>query len=104
MHTALAPHRDAIAALCRRHGVTRLEVFGSAACGIDFRVDGSDVDFLVSFAPEFRNDLGNFLDLKDALQAELGRSVDLVERDAVEASRNHIRRARILGECEGVYD
>ena len=44
----LAPHRDAMAQLCRRHGVQRLEVFGSAlrarrreACG--------DLDFLVSF-------------------------------------------------------
>jgi hypothetical protein len=33
----------------------------------------------------------------------LGRPVDLVEREAVEASRNFIRRRRILAEAEAVY-
>jgi predicted nucleotidyltransferase len=37
------------------------------------------------------------------LQALLGRSVDLVEREAVEASCNYIRRRRILAEAEAVY-
>jgi hypothetical protein len=33
MHTRLAPHAEAIEALCRRLGVKRLELFGSAATG-----------------------------------------------------------------------
>ncbi len=36
MHAALADKREELAALCRRHGVARLEVFGSAARGEDF--------------------------------------------------------------------
>lgn len=31
MHAAIADKREELAALCRRHGVARLEVFGSAA-------------------------------------------------------------------------
>lgn len=103
MHAAVALHRNAIAELCRRFGVTRLAVFGSAARADDFRDDGSDIDLLVSFAPPQRNDLAAFLDFKEALEAELGREVDLVEQEALESSRNHIRRDRIRRESEALY-
>ena len=43
--------RDALAALCRRFGVTRLEVFGSAVRDAGFDPKRSDADFLVTFAP-----------------------------------------------------
>jgi predicted nucleotidyltransferase len=95
--------RDALAALCRRHGVARLEVFGSAARGTDFDRSRSDVDFLATFATEARNELTAFLDLKDALEKLLGRPVDLVERDAIEASRNYIRRRAILQDAQTIY-
>jgi uncharacterized protein len=95
--------QDALAALCRRYGVTRLEVFGSAARGAGFDPNRSDADFLVTFSPATRNDLAAFANLKEALENLLGRSVDLVEREAVEASRNFIRRHAILSEAETVY-
>ena len=94
---------DALAALCRQYGVARPEVFGSAARNTEFVPGRSDVDFLVTFTPDSRNDLAAFADLKDALEKLLGRSVDLVEREAVEASRNFIRRQAILREAETVY-
>jgi predicted nucleotidyltransferase len=103
MHAAIADRRADLAALCRRYGVARLEVFGSAARGKDFQPARSDADFLVSFSPESRNDLAAFLDFKEALEALLGRQVDLVERQAVEASRNYIRRRRILAEAQAIY-
>jgi predicted nucleotidyltransferase len=99
----IAEKRDALAELCRRYGVKRLEVFGSAARGTDFDPDRSDADFLVTFTPSARNDLAAFADLKDALERLLGRPVDLVEREAIEASRNFIRRRAILTEAETVY-
>jgi predicted nucleotidyltransferase len=83
--------------------VARLEVFGSAARGADFDSTRSDSDFLVTFEPSARNDLGAFGDLKDALERLLGRPVDLVEREAVEASRNYIRRRAILRDARTVY-
>ena len=103
MHTEIAQRQPELAALCRRFGVVRLEVFGSAARSADFDLVHSDADFLVGFSPEARNDLTAFLDFREALETLLGRPVDLVEREAVEASRNFIRRRRILAEAEAVY-
>jgi|SRR5579863_4267375 uncharacterized protein len=95
--------RDALAAICRRYGVARLEIFGSAARGAGFDPNRSDADFLVTFEPATRNDLAAFADLKEALEKLLERPVDLVEREALEASRNFIRRRAILKEAETVY-
>jgi predicted nucleotidyltransferase len=103
MHAEISNRRDALIELCRRHGVTRLEVFGSAARGDDFDFGRSDADFLVTFSAESRNDLTVFTDLERDLEALLGRPVDLVEREAVEKSRNFIRRRLILAEAEPVY-
>jgi predicted nucleotidyltransferase len=95
--------QDAIAAICRRYGVARLEVFGSAAQGVGFDPVRSDADFLVTFEPASRDDLSVLLDLQEALERLLGRPVDLVEREAVEASRNYIRRRAILKQARTVY-
>ena len=103
MQPEIAEKREALADLCRRYGVERLEVFGSATRGADFDRDRSDADFLVTFSPSARNDLAAFADFKDALERLLGRPVDLVEREAIEASRNFIRRRAILNEAETVY-
>lgn len=103
MHELISQRRAEIAALCRRHGVERLEVFGSAAREAGFDLVRSDADFLVTFSPAARDDLSAFVDFKQALEALLGRSVDLLEREAIQASRNYIRRRRILAESEPVY-
>jgi len=84
MHASIEHHRDEIAALCRRFGVRRLEVFGSAARGVDFDPKTSDADFLVSFdeaggGASFKQ----VLDLTQALAGVLGRPVDLVNPDAI---------------------
>ncbi|EJW13188.1 DNA polymerase, beta domain protein region [Rhodovulum sp. PH10] len=100
MDAILTTHRAALRDLCRRHGVVRLEVFGSAARRRDYDPLRSDIDLLVTFAPEVRNDLAAFAAFHDAVETLLGRPVDLVEREAVEASRNALRRRRILAEAE----
>ncbi|HME85220.1 MAG TPA: nucleotidyltransferase domain-containing protein [Roseiarcus sp.] len=102
MHPAIAEKHESLMELCRRYGVTRLDVFGSAARGMDFRAATSDVDFLVQFGSQ-GDDLARFLNLKDALEALLGRPVDLVDRKSIEASRNYIRKRRILAGAEPVY-
>ena len=103
MQADIEEKRDALAALCRRYSVTRLEVFGSAARETDFDPKRSDADFLVTFNDETRNDLAAFSDFKEALERLLGRPVDLVEREAIELSRNFIRRRAILREAKIVY-
>lgn len=103
MHALLAAHRDAIAAICRRLAVSRLEVFGSAARASDFDEVLSDIDLLVTFTNGHRPTLADLLDLEEALAATLGRPVDIIDRAAIESSRNYIRRRHILGEAEPVY-
>lgn len=101
MHADIAEKRDAIAALCRRFGVTRLEVFGSAARGADFDPERSDADFLVEFeeVPGL-SALNQHFGFAEALEKLLGRSVDLVKPSAVE---NPYLRAAINRSRELIY-
>ena len=104
MQAEIEEKREAFAALCRRYGVARLEVFGSAARDIDFDPKRSDFDFLVEF--DQRSDvppLKQFFGFAEALEQLLGRSVNLVERAAIEKSRNYIRRRAILRDAETIY-
>ncbi len=103
MHDLIERRRDVVSALCREYGVARLDLFGSAARGTDFDRATSDADFLVSFERGHRENLAAFADFKDALEAALGIPVDLVDREAVENSRNFIRRRRILAEAQTVH-
>lgn|SRR5450759_5157141 len=103
MHTLIKEKRAEIAALCRRYHVRQLEVFGSAARGVDFDPANSDADFLVEFSPDADPGLKDLLEMKEALKGVLGREVDLVERKAIEKSRNYIRRQNILSQAESVY-
>jgi predicted nucleotidyltransferase len=102
MLAAVVDRRDELAELCRRYGVVRLEVFGSAARGADFDPPRSDIDFLIDLG-ERSLTLTAYLDLKEELEALFGRSVDLIERKTIEQSRNYIRRKNILGNAEVVY-
>lgn len=89
---------DEIAALCRRFGVRRLEVFGSAATDA-FDPERSDIDFLVDFGTGQEGDLFNrYFGLKEALEKLLGREADLVMIGALRnpyfiASVNKTRQA-----------
>jgi predicted nucleotidyltransferase len=78
MHREIADRREDLAVLCRRFGVRRLEVSGSAARGTDFDPAHSDADFLVEFNRNFAP-LAQYFDFQEAMQALLGRKVDLVE-------------------------
>jgi len=100
MHPLFDDNREAIATLCRRHGVVRLEAFGSILRG-DFDTDRSDVDILVEFEPAAASSFQNFLTLKESLEALLGRSVDLVELRAV---RNRRLRHYIEKSRSPIYD
>lgn len=84
MHAEIAARRDELTTLCRRFGVRRLEIFGSAARGADFDLETSDADFLVEFDCDGgQGPLEQFFGFAQALERALGRPVDLVERGAV---------------------
>ncbi len=93
---------EAIAAICRKHDVEELSIFGSVLRE-DFRPD-SDVDFLVRFR---NNDagpwMGKFADMERELSELLGRKVDVVDRAGVEQSENYLRRKHILRAARVIY-
>src|SRR5215831_8440048 len=93
---SLFTDRDALAALCRHHGIRRLSLFGSVLHGTD-RPD-SDVDLLVEFEPDAIPGLLGLAAIELELSELLGgRRVDL--RTAQELSRYFrdevVRTARV---------
>lgn len=100
MTDVLEHHRQELAALCRKHRVRRLDVFGSAARG-DFDEKSSDVDLLVEFEDMPHADRADeYLGFLTAVEALLHRRVDLVEVSAV---RNPYLRRGIEASKELVY-
>jgi len=83
MVEVLHDNREAIAALCERFAVARLDIFGSALRD-DFRPGESDLDLLVEFAPMDPHALADaYFGLLDSLRELLGPKIDLVMADAV---------------------
>lgn len=69
-----------IIALCRKHRVRTLSVFGSILT--DRFNDKSDVDLLVDFEPVDHDTfdyVSNYFDFRDALESLFMRKVDLIE-------------------------
>jgi uncharacterized protein len=102
MIAEIASHREEVVDLCRRFHVRRLDLFGSAA-GDGFDPARSDLDFLVEFDPTVPEALSlrTFFGLKEALEALFGRSVDLVEANAI---RNPYFRESIQCARESVFE
>lgn len=75
----IAQNLPQIRVLCEKHGVRRLEIFGSAVSG-GFDAARSDVDFFVDFdpAPEGKR-ADQYFGMLFGLEAILGRKVDLAE-------------------------
>ena len=94
---ALVIDRDALAALCRRHGIRRLALFGSALRG-ELRPD-SDLDILVEFEPARRVGL-RFITIQNELTTLFGRPVDLSTPGFLSP---HFRQ-RVLDEAMPLYE
>lgn len=75
--------RVALADACRRYGVRKLSLFGSAARGE--LTPGSDIDLLVDFYPTTHPSLFTLVQLSDELRELFGRTheVDLVTRSSI---------------------
>ena len=90
-----------IGAFCRGHHIRCMWLFGSVLRD-DFGPH-SDVDVLVEFEGGFSPTMHDYVEAQSDLAALLRRDVDLVERRAVEASKNYIRRRHILDSIEPIY-
>lgn len=77
MASVLDAHLAEIPKLCRRYGVLRLELFGSATSDA-FDPQRSDLDFLVEFDADPSGLFDRYFGLKESLEALYGRPVDLV--------------------------
>lgn len=76
-------HREEIGALCREHGVEKLDLFGSAATE-DFDPESSDLDFVVSFADKSPGYASRFLAFSESLEEVLEQEVDVVTEQSIE--------------------
>lgn len=101
MSPRIAIPQPKIEAFCRKWLITEFALFGSVLRD-DFRAD-SDVDVLVTFAPESRWSLFDLVHMEDELKVIFGRDVDLVIRESVERSENEIRRCAILDSVQQIY-
>ena len=101
MDVRLPVDREKISTFCQRWQITELAFFGSILRD-DFRPD-SDVDVLVTFAPEADWGLFDHVAMEEELSALLGRKADLVSRRAIEHSSNWLRRKVMLETAEPYY-
>lgn len=92
---------DAIRAYCERWKIIEFAVFGSVLRD-DFRPD-SDIDVLVTFAPDAPWSLFDIVRMQNELASIVGRDVDFVEREAIEESPNYLLRKVILDSANTLY-
>ncbi len=79
----ISDNLDAVADLCRKYGVRKLEVFGSAATG-EFDPETSDIDLIYEFSDTSPGLVKRFLAFADDLEAVFGRRVDLIANGPLE--------------------
>lgn len=96
MNPIVSDRLDAIAAIARKHGVTRLFLFGSALSH-DFDRQRSDLDFLVEFQTKSPSDHANsYFGLMEDLEKLFGVPIDLIEPGPISNPffREEIERTR----------
>ena len=91
---------DNLIALCKKHKVRELYIFGSILTS-RFN-DSSDIDFLVQFDNiDILEYADNYFNFKEKLEKLLGREIDLLENQAI---RNPIFRKVLDRDKKIVYD
>ena len=93
--------RRLLRAFCEKHGIRRLEIFGSAAR--DQATPDSDVDMLVSFDEGKPVSTAELLEMAGEPEELVGVPVDFVLRKSLEKSPNRFAREHILASAICVY-
>ena len=92
--------RTKLAALCRKYGIAKLSLFGSASRN-ELKPE-SDVDLMVEFSPDSRASLFDITTMKDEFSAALGgRKVDIATSEIL---RNPYRRNSIVPDLKLIYE
>src|ERR1700681_2664984 len=89
---------DTTESFCRKWNVEELSLFGSVLRE-DFS-SKSDIDVLVTFSPQAKLSLFDFVEMQEEMERLLHRKVDLVSRGGL---RNPFRRHEILRTRQVVY-
>lgn len=93
--------RSAVAEACRKFGVRRLELFGSAVRG-DFDARKSDLDFIANFLPPLHPGVADrFFGLAETLERIFARPVDLLTDSMI---RNPVLRDEVNRDRTLIYD
>jgi uncharacterized protein len=87
--------------LCDRYQIIEFAVFGSVLRD-DFKPT-SDIDVLVTFAPNARKGLLTLAQIKHELEDLLEREVDISTKKSIEQSHNTSRKHNILNSAKVVY-
>jgi predicted nucleotidyltransferase len=77
MNGIITDNLPAITALCQKHGVRKLEVFGSATSD-RFDPETSDVDFVIEFVDRGPGYADRFFRFAESIEQLLGRPADFV--------------------------
>jgi uncharacterized protein len=91
----------AIKDLCDRWQIIEFALFGSVLRD-DFRPT-SDIDVLITFAPNARKGLLTLARIKHELEDLLGRDVDVLTKKSIEQSHNVARSHNILKSAQVLY-
>jgi predicted nucleotidyltransferase len=92
---------EKIAEFCQQWRIQEFSLFGSIL-NERFR-DESDVDVLVLFAPDVIYTFAQLDDMQEELEVIFARSVDLIDKVAIQESPNYLRRRDILGSAQVIY-
>lgn len=87
--------------LCQKWQIAEFALFGSVLRD-DFNPQ-SDIDILVSFAPNAKRGLTETIQMRDELETLFQRPVDLIVKDAIQRSDNWLRRKNILESAQTIY-
>lgn len=94
--------REKIVDFCKRWKVIEFSFFGSVLRD-DFDPVVSDIDILIEFSSSSSWGLFDLVKMEEELSHIFNRSVDLVNKKAIQNSRNWIRKQNILESAEVYY-
>lgn len=101
MNLKIPVDQGAIEAFCRKWRIIEFAFFGSVIRE-DFQPE-SDIDVLVTFAPDAHWSLFDYVEMQDELTELFRRRVDFISRRGIENSRNARRKREILESAEVIY-
>lgn len=100
MIALISDNLEAIRDLCRKHGIRKLDLFGSAATG-SFDPESSDLDFIVDLGEYTAGTDFRYIDLIADLEAILGHTIQMITEPSI---KNDYFREAVDRQRVNLYD